>query len=164
MVTCQSANRLKTPAKVSCAFKSWGRLLIWQLSRRQSLTPFTRRVSHKHSLPKKLAVHRVLYPSTLTASWVEGKSVEEKDAQPELNYWNKLTFPWHSNVLRRTGIYYMCVCVCVCGGGVCVGVCVSVWCVCVCVCVCVRACVRACMRACVRTCVRACVCDPGPQN
>ncbi len=59
-----------------------GRLLIWQLSRRQSLTPFTRRVSHKHSLPKKLAVHRVLYPSMLTESWVEGKSVEEKDAQP----------------------------------------------------------------------------------
>ncbi len=42
--------------------------------------PFTRRVSHKHSLPKKLAVHRVLYPSMLTESWVEGKSVEEKDA------------------------------------------------------------------------------------
>ncbi len=40
------------------------------------------RVSHKHSLPKKLAVHRVLYPSMLTESWVEGKSVEEKDAQP----------------------------------------------------------------------------------
>ncbi len=68
MVTCQSANQLKTPAKVSWAFKMvlsvwftrlhnhWGRLLIWQLSRRQSLTPFTRRVSHKHSLPKKLAV------------------------------------------------------------------------------------------------------------
>ncbi len=51
-------------------------------SRRQSLTPFTRRVNHKHSLPKKLAVHRVLYPSMLTESWVEGKSVEEKDAQP----------------------------------------------------------------------------------
>ncbi len=95
MGTCQSANQLKTPAKVSWAFKmvsqfgslgqatqSWGRLLIWQLSRRQSLTPFTRRVSHIHSLPKKLAVHRVLYPSMLTESWVKGKSVEEKDAQP----------------------------------------------------------------------------------
>ncbi len=89
MVTCQSANQLKTPAKVSWAFKmvsqatqSLGRLLIWQLSRRQSLTPFTRRESHKHSLPNKLAVHRVLYPSMLTESWVEGKSVEEKDAQP----------------------------------------------------------------------------------
>ncbi len=92
MVPCQSANQLKTPANVSWAFKNisqfgslgyiiMGRLLIWQLSRRQSLTPFTRRVSHKHSLPKKLAVHRVLYPSMLTESWLEWKSVEEKDAQ-----------------------------------------------------------------------------------
>ncbi len=89
---CQSANKLKTPAKVSWAFKMvsqfgsldytiMGKTAGWQLSRRQSLTPFTRRVSHKHSLPKKLAVHRVLYPSMLTESWVEGKSVEEKDAQ-----------------------------------------------------------------------------------
>ncbi len=30
----------------------------------------------------KEAVHRVLYPSMLTESWVEGESVEEKDAQP----------------------------------------------------------------------------------
>ncbi len=96
MVTCQSANQLKTPAKVSWVFKMVSQfgslgytimgktadLTIWQLSRRQSLTPFTRRVSHKHSLPKKLAVHRVLYPSMLTESWVEGKSVEEKDAKP----------------------------------------------------------------------------------
>ncbi len=29
-----------------------------------------------------MAVHRVLYPSMLTESWVEGKSAEEKDAQP----------------------------------------------------------------------------------
>ncbi len=57
-------------------------LLFWQLFRRQALTPFTRKVSHKHSLPKKLSVHRVLYSSMLTESWVEGKSVEEKDAQP----------------------------------------------------------------------------------
>ncbi len=87
MVTCQSANQLKTPANVSWAFKmvsqfgSLGYMIvfwttvrsavfpIWQLSRRQSLTPFTRRVSHKHSLPKKLAVHRVLYPRMLTESW-----------------------------------------------------------------------------------------------
>ncbi len=63
MVTCQSANQLKTPAKVSkpskwslslvhYATQSWGRLLIWQLSRRQSLTPFTRRVSHKLVMAK----------------------------------------------------------------------------------------------------------------
>lgn len=45
-------------------------------------TPLTRRVSHKHSLPKKLALHRLRYPSMLPESWVEGNSVEEKDAQP----------------------------------------------------------------------------------
>ncbi len=89
MVTYQSANQLKTPAKVSWAFKMvsqfgslgytiTGRLLIWQLSRRQSLTPFTRRVSHKHSLPKKLAVQRLLYPSMLTESWVEEKVWKKK--------------------------------------------------------------------------------------
>ncbi len=32
-------------------------------------------------------------------------------SQFELNYWNKLTFPWHSNLLRCSCI---CVCVCVC--------------------------------------------------
>ncbi len=92
MVTCQSANQLKTPVKVSWAFKmvsqfgSLGYTIMGKTnqsrSRKQSLTPFTRRVSHKHSLPNKLAVHRVLYPSILTESWLEGKSVEEKDEQP----------------------------------------------------------------------------------
>ncbi len=93
MVTWQSANQLKTPAKVCWAFKMlsqfsslgytiMGKTADLQLSRRQSLTPFTRRVRHKHSLPKKLSVHRVLYPSMFTESWMEGKSVEEKDAQP----------------------------------------------------------------------------------
>ncbi len=42
---------------------------------------------HKEGKPqtfiaKEAGVHRVLYPSMLTESWVEGKSVEEKDAQP----------------------------------------------------------------------------------
>ncbi len=41
---------------------------------------------HKEGKPQtfitKEAVHRVLYPSMLTESWVEGKGVEEKDAQP----------------------------------------------------------------------------------
>ncbi len=50
----------------------------WPFSLLHVYLGFTRRVSHKHSLPKKLAVHRVLYPSMLTESWVEGKSVEEK--------------------------------------------------------------------------------------
>ncbi len=35
-------------------------------------------ICHKHSLPKKLAVHRMLYPSMLTEGWVEGKSVQGK--------------------------------------------------------------------------------------
>ncbi len=39
-------------------------------------------VSHKHSLPKKLAVHRVLYPSMLTESWVEEKKCGRKRCQP----------------------------------------------------------------------------------
>ncbi len=83
MVTYQLINskrlqRFPEPSKWSLslvhqATQSWGRLLIWQFSRRQSLTPFTRRVSHKHSLSKKLVVHRVLYPSMLTESWEEGK-------------------------------------------------------------------------------------------
>ncbi len=93
MVTCQSANQLKTPATFSWAFKmvsQFGSLGYTIMGKTADLTvvqktiidPFTRRVSHKHSLPKKLAVHRVLYPGMLTESWVEGKSVEEKDAQP----------------------------------------------------------------------------------
>ncbi len=93
MVTWQLANQLKTPAKVSWAFKmvsQFGSLGYTIMGKTADLTVvqktiidiFTRRVSHKHSLPNKLAVHRVLYPSMLTESWVEGKSVEEKDAQP----------------------------------------------------------------------------------
>ncbi len=43
---------------------------------------------HKEGKPqtfiaKEAAVHRVLYPSMLTESWVEGKSVEEKDTNRE---------------------------------------------------------------------------------
>ncbi len=53
--------------------------IIYYVTNKETLTL---RVSHKHSLPKKLAVHRVLYSSMLTGSWVEGKSVEEKDVQP----------------------------------------------------------------------------------
>ncbi len=66
----------------SLGYTIMGKTADLTVVQRQSLTPFTRRVSYRHSLPKKLAVHRVLYPSMLTESWVEGKSVEEKDAQP----------------------------------------------------------------------------------
>ncbi len=93
MVTCQSANELKTPAKVSWAFKmvsQFGSLGYTIMRKTADLTVVQKTIidtlhkegNHKHSLPKKLAVHRVLYPSMLTESWVEGKSVEEKDAQP----------------------------------------------------------------------------------
>ncbi len=47
----------------------------------------SRRVSHKHSLPKKLAVHRVLYPSMLTESWVEGKSEEAQPTERTAALW-----------------------------------------------------------------------------
>ncbi len=93
MVTCQSANQLKTPAKVSWALKMvsqfgslgytiMGKMLIWQLSRRQSLTPFTRRVSTNIRCQRSWLFTECCNPSMFTESWVEGKSVEEKDAQP----------------------------------------------------------------------------------
>ncbi len=62
----------------SLGYTIMGKTADLTVSRRQSLTPFTRRVSHKHSLSKKLAVHRVLYPSMLTESWVEGKKCGRK--------------------------------------------------------------------------------------
>ncbi len=48
---------------------------------------FTRRVSHKHSLPKKLAVHRVLYPSMLTKlsgrkKWKKKMRNQRREPQP----------------------------------------------------------------------------------
>ncbi len=66
LINSKHLQRFLVPSKWSLSLVHWGRLLIWQLSRRQSLTPFTRRISHKHSLPNKLNVHRVLYASMLT--------------------------------------------------------------------------------------------------
>ncbi len=66
----------------SLGYTIMGKTADLKVVQKTILIPFTRRVSRKHSLPKKLAVHRVLYPSMLTENWVEGKSVEEKDAQP----------------------------------------------------------------------------------
>uniref|UniRef100_A0A8C2K8A4 G protein-coupled receptor kinase n=1 Tax=Cyprinus carpio TaxID=7962 RepID=A0A8C2K8A4_CYPCA len=54
----------------SLGFTIMGKTADLTVVQKTSLTPFTRRVSHRHSLPKMLAVHRVLYPSI----------VEEKDA------------------------------------------------------------------------------------
>ncbi len=92
MVTCQSANQLQTPAKVSWAFKmvsQFGSLGYTIMGKTADLTVVQKTIIdtlHKEGKPQtfitKEAVHRVLYPSMLTESWVEGKSVEEKDAQP----------------------------------------------------------------------------------
>ncbi len=87
MVTCQSANQLKTPAKVSWAFKMvsvWFTRLHNHGEDCVSLTVVQKTIIdtlHKEGKTQtfiaKEAVHRVLYPSMLTESWVE-----EKDAQP----------------------------------------------------------------------------------
>ncbi len=85
MVTCRSANQLKTPAKVSWAFKmvsQFGSLVYTIMGKTADLTVVQKTIIHTlhkegkpQTLPKKLAVHRVLYPSMSTESWVEGKSV-----------------------------------------------------------------------------------------
>ncbi len=86
MVTCQSANQLKTPAKVSWAFKmvsQFGSLGYTIMGKTADLTVVQKTIIdtlHKEGKTQtfitKEAVHRVLYPSMLTESWVE-----EKDAQ-----------------------------------------------------------------------------------
>ncbi len=83
MVTCQSANQLKTPAKVSWAFKmvsQFGSLGYTIMGKTADLTVVQKTIIdtlHKEDKPQtfitKEAVHRVLYPSMLTESWVEGK-------------------------------------------------------------------------------------------
>ncbi len=83
MVTSQSANQLKTPAKVSWAFKmvsQFGSLGYTIMGKTADLTVVQKTIIdtlHKEGKPQtfitKEAVHRVLYPSMLTESWVEGK-------------------------------------------------------------------------------------------
>ncbi len=53
-------------------------MLTWQWSRRRSLTPSTKRVSHRGSLLKGVAVQGVLYQSILNASWLEGRNTWER--------------------------------------------------------------------------------------
>ncbi len=92
MVTCQSAHQLKTPAKVSWAFKmvsQFGSLGYTIMGKTADLTVVQKTIIdtlHKEGKPqtfiaKEAGCHRVLYPSMLTETWVEGKRVEEKDAQ-----------------------------------------------------------------------------------
>ncbi len=47
----------------------------WQWSRRRTLTPSTKRVSHRRSLLKGVAVHRVLYQSILNAKLTGKKNL-----------------------------------------------------------------------------------------
>ncbi len=81
MVTCQSANQLKTPAKVSWVFKM---VSVWFTAHNHGEDCWSDSCpedNHWHpsqggktqTFITKEAVHRVLYPSMLTESWVEGK-------------------------------------------------------------------------------------------
>ncbi len=87
MVTCQSANQLKTPAKISWAFKmvsQFGSLGYTIMGKTVDLTVVQKTIIdtlHKEGKPQTFIAKKVLYPSMLPESWVEGKSVEEKDAQ-----------------------------------------------------------------------------------
>ncbi len=76
MVTCQSANQLKTPAKFSWAFKmvsQFGSLGYTIMGKTADLTVVQKTIIYTLHKEGKLAVYRVLYPSMLTESWVEGK-------------------------------------------------------------------------------------------
>ncbi len=88
MGTCQSANQLKTPAKVSWAFKmvsQFGSLDYTIMGKTADLTVVQKTIIdtlHKEGKTQtfiaKEAVHRVLYPSMLTERWVEGKVWKKK--------------------------------------------------------------------------------------
>ncbi len=88
MVTCHSANQLKTPAKVSWAFKmvsQFGSLGDTIMGKDADLTVVQKTIIdslHKEGKTQtfitKEAVHRVLYPSMLTESWVEEKVWKKK--------------------------------------------------------------------------------------
>ncbi len=72
------------PYSINCGYLLFfettimGRLLTWQLSRRQSLTPFTKRVRHRGSLLKGVALHRVLYQRILDAKLTGRKKLDRK--------------------------------------------------------------------------------------
>ncbi len=93
MVTCQSANQLKTPAKDSGAFKMVSQFssLGYTITRNTAdLTVVQKAIIdtlHKEGKPRTLIAKEVGWSqsavsSMVTEGWVEGKSVEEKDAQP----------------------------------------------------------------------------------
>ncbi len=92
MVTCQSANQLKTPAKDSWAFKmvsQFGSLDYTIMGKTADLTVVQKTIIdtlHKEGKPQTFIVKEAGCSQTAVSkhvnSWVEGKSVKEKDAQP----------------------------------------------------------------------------------
>ncbi len=93
MVTCQSANQIKTPANVSRAFKmvsQFGSLDYTIMGKTADLTVVQKTIIdtlHKEGKPqtfiaKEAGCSQSAVSSMLTESWGEVKSVEEKDAQP----------------------------------------------------------------------------------
>ncbi len=64
--------------KLGVSLVLWGTLLTWQWSRRRTLTPSTKRVSHRRSLLKGVAVYRVLYQSILNAKLTGRKNLGRK--------------------------------------------------------------------------------------
>ncbi len=93
MVTCQSPNQLKTPAKVSWAFKmvsQFGSLGYTIMGKTADLTVVQKTIIdtlHKEGKPqtfiaKEAGCSQSAVSKHVNRSWVEGKSVEEKDAQP----------------------------------------------------------------------------------
>ncbi len=90
MVTCQSANQLKTPANVSWAFKmvsQFGSLGYTIMGKTADLTVVQKTIIdtlHKEGKPQTFIAKEAGCSQCAVAVqiWVEGKSVEEKDAQP----------------------------------------------------------------------------------
>ncbi len=93
MVTCQSANQLKTSAKFSWAFKmvsQFGSLGYTIMGKSADLTVVQKTIIdtlHKAGksqtfIAKEAGCSQSAVSKHVTESWVEGKSVEEKDAQP----------------------------------------------------------------------------------
>ncbi len=92
MATCQSANQLKTPAKVSWAFKMvspFGSLGYTIMGKNADLTVVQKTIidtlheGKPHTfIAKEAGCSQSAVTSMLTESWVERKSEEELDAQP----------------------------------------------------------------------------------
>ncbi len=80
LILTRTPHSLSLVEKSCCSLKPqyWGALLTWQWSRRRSLTPSTKRVSHRGSLLKGVAVQWVLYQSILNAMLTGRKKLGRK--------------------------------------------------------------------------------------